>query len=676
MTARCLESTSRRHMPTASITAPPTQNTAPVIEHRCLYTYDLKRKAKRWQDGILRFHTFNKRVMVYDVPRNYIGDTHWRDSNPVQDGDELELDRPVLVQVADQIGSVEQDLTEILEKRGRNKPAPRPEASDNGSSPPALSTNHSETNFAPRLSPLQPKSLNALLGKPRGKLGRASLPMKSPYELRARDPMVIDTFHHPPKRQRIDSCTDIRIARPVGQDLEQSGEQSSPVEPRSRPEQDLLRMQKHQPSKSNDNRRSLTSQVPAEDLGREDNPRRRDTSRMNQVQPPKKRQMKHSERIDSVKPSDACSVTKKTAQAPLIVHKDIAANAAGCQAEINPQYDTAPDHDNDKARPRSRLQIAVKKPRRKLMYRDLLAEGAAARPQIPLPKESESESHRSGDATDIRAHSADSSVAVLESGANHSTSLPTKDRPKLPTSQSGSISNSSNAKMRNATKKTATDPRSIGSATSIPHASNQTFEQPNQLLSGHAAEPQNENPLVREDPTSPTQGNSQICPTEMPEARLQQLRAGELNKGKDVFEDEFACSFPLPGSLLEAQEQTSDSRELPLVLDESHPASTESRRRGSTQRNPPSLRSSHSAPINPNAPSLRAKRSPLRPSLSEASMSTGTRKPKKLGAAATAPDKAVQVTEPWSMEAWDLFGCTADGIGVPYNEFRHKSVTN
>jgi hypothetical protein len=31
--------------------------------------------------------------MVYDVPRNFIGDTHRRDEGSVQDGDELELEK-------------------------------------------------------------------------------------------------------------------------------------------------------------------------------------------------------------------------------------------------------------------------------------------------------------------------------------------------------------------------------------------------------------------------------------------------------------------------------------------------------------------------------------------------------------------------------------------------------
>ncbi|PYI14481.1 hypothetical protein BO99DRAFT_485140 [Aspergillus violaceofuscus CBS 115571] len=93
-----------------TFTTPLTQNTAPVIKHRCLFTHDTRRKAKRWQDGYLRYHTFNKRVMAYDTSGNFIGDLHWRQDAAVQDGDELELDRGVLVQVCEAVGRSETDL--------------------------------------------------------------------------------------------------------------------------------------------------------------------------------------------------------------------------------------------------------------------------------------------------------------------------------------------------------------------------------------------------------------------------------------------------------------------------------------------------------------------------------------------------------------------------------------
>jgi Protein of unknown function (DUF2439) len=103
---------------TALSALPPTQNTAPVLEYRCLYTSDLRRKQKRWQDGRLKFHTFNKRIMVFDDRGNVVGDTHWRQDHNFDEGEELELERSgKLVQVTEYEGRRDQDLTELFDKR-------------------------------------------------------------------------------------------------------------------------------------------------------------------------------------------------------------------------------------------------------------------------------------------------------------------------------------------------------------------------------------------------------------------------------------------------------------------------------------------------------------------------------------------------------------------------------
>lgn len=171
---------------TPNLTVPSTQNTAPVLEFRCLYTHDVRRKSKRWQDGFLRFHTFNKRVMVYDVPRNFIGDMHWRQDGTVEDGDELELEKGVLVQVGEAVGRMEQDLTELFEKRRVPNESPRAKKATALPTPCPSSGHNVSTPF----TQLRPKSLNALLGTPRGRYGRAMLPTLSPYEERhqARNP--------------------------------------------------------------------------------------------------------------------------------------------------------------------------------------------------------------------------------------------------------------------------------------------------------------------------------------------------------------------------------------------------------------------------------------------------------------------------------------------------------
>lgn len=182
------------------LTVPSTQNTAPILDFRCLYTHDLRRKAKRWQDGTLRFHTFNKRIMVYDLSKNFIGDYHWCEKHPLQDGDELELDKGVLIQVGESIGTTIQDLSSLFEKRKKAQPEIP------GKATPLKPGPASTTRPSPvQLSQLRPKSLNALLGPPKGPLGRASVPSKSPCQFRLENEVVFAEKERSVKRQRVES---------------------------------------------------------------------------------------------------------------------------------------------------------------------------------------------------------------------------------------------------------------------------------------------------------------------------------------------------------------------------------------------------------------------------------------------------------------------------------------
>jgi hypothetical protein len=153
------------------LAVPLSQNTAPVFKFNCLYTHDIVRKQKRWQDGVLCFHTFNKRVMVYDLSSNFIGDTHWRDSDTIGDGDELKLDRGVIVQVGEETGRKQQDISEIFATRKTVRPQPN--------TTPVIqnrSTRLSHLSSANLSSGIKPKSLNAVLGTGRRPIGRANFP--------------------------------------------------------------------------------------------------------------------------------------------------------------------------------------------------------------------------------------------------------------------------------------------------------------------------------------------------------------------------------------------------------------------------------------------------------------------------------------------------------------------
>ncbi|KAK0252308.1 hypothetical protein B0A54_14108 [Friedmanniomyces endolithicus] len=209
------------HNGTPSLSIPQTQNTAPVLEFNCLYTHDLRRKAKRWQDGFLRYHTFNRRIMVYDVPRNFVGDVHWTAGEALQDGDEVMLEKDgVMVQVSEAVGRTETDLTGLLNSRKKVD-------SERGSSPPARGpqTPAPRTINASMARPptqLKHRSLNSLLGTPKGPIGKAAM-SKSPFELRHEE-----LENHgweggrPPKRQRMD--------RPPARDISEPSIQ--PARPR------------------------------------------------------------------------------------------------------------------------------------------------------------------------------------------------------------------------------------------------------------------------------------------------------------------------------------------------------------------------------------------------------------------------------------------------------------
>ncbi|KAI5867709.1 hypothetical protein GGS23DRAFT_592995 [Durotheca rogersii] len=177
-------------------------STAPVFEFVCLFTRDLRRKQKRWQDGRLKYHAFNRRVMVYDDRGNFVGDTHWHEDYDFGEGDELELERGgVVVQVAECTGSRDQDLSELVDKRAKEK-AERQLAAIARRAP-ALEIAAPHAN-APHFQ-LRHKPLHQLIGTPTGHHGRASIPTESPYEERqkpAESPR--NNSVHPAKRRRRD----------------------------------------------------------------------------------------------------------------------------------------------------------------------------------------------------------------------------------------------------------------------------------------------------------------------------------------------------------------------------------------------------------------------------------------------------------------------------------------
>jgi hypothetical protein len=169
------------------------QVTASVVKFRCLYTHDLRRKSKRWQDGYLKYHAFNKRVMVYDEQGNYIGDHHWRSVDEVQDGDELELDKGALIQVGEKMSTTQTDLSNLFDKRTSQG---SPQSHEPASQAPRTSTPRSSCSSQPF------RSLNDLLGIKKTPIGH----LVSPYEERHPPPPSSDISlpsQRAPKRPKV-----------------------------------------------------------------------------------------------------------------------------------------------------------------------------------------------------------------------------------------------------------------------------------------------------------------------------------------------------------------------------------------------------------------------------------------------------------------------------------------
>ena len=183
--------------------SPPEQptTTALVLSYRCLFTHDLKQKRKRWQDGKLKYHTFNKRIMVYDDRNHFIGDAHWHEDGDLGEDDELTLDRGgAIVQVADCEGSREQDITEIVDKRAREVAKRR-----------ELANQTPRPRQEPRSSH---RPLSSIVPSP-GPIGRATVPNRSPFDIR-KDGETERPKATPAKRRRTEESPPSKSSHAAG----------------------------------------------------------------------------------------------------------------------------------------------------------------------------------------------------------------------------------------------------------------------------------------------------------------------------------------------------------------------------------------------------------------------------------------------------------------------------
>lgn len=171
--------------PVARAISPP--STAAVLEYQCLFTHDLRRKQKRWQDGRLKYHTFNKRIMVYDERGNFVGDVHWHHDYALDEGEEVQLERGgVIVQVSSLVARKEADLSELLDKRAKEKEQRQIRQVVRSPAPTAVLPRSVPRPLAgePDNFQLQHRPLHRVIGTPTGHHGRAIVPSESPFERR------------------------------------------------------------------------------------------------------------------------------------------------------------------------------------------------------------------------------------------------------------------------------------------------------------------------------------------------------------------------------------------------------------------------------------------------------------------------------------------------------------
>lgn len=104
--------------------------TVAVDRFKCLWTPHKHQVRKRWNDGILHFHTFNFRAMLYDEA-NVLVDDLFIPKQRVSPGDQLEFDYH-LVSVEDTLNTIYSDISSLytrrqkycIEKNGSSSPKP------------------------------------------------------------------------------------------------------------------------------------------------------------------------------------------------------------------------------------------------------------------------------------------------------------------------------------------------------------------------------------------------------------------------------------------------------------------------------------------------------------------------------------------------------------------------
>ncbi|KAF2675122.1 hypothetical protein BT63DRAFT_29080 [Microthyrium microscopicum] len=186
---------------------------AAVLEFSCQFTRQVRQKQKKWADGKLKFHCFNKKIVVRDDNGSILGGCHRLDG--IVEGDEVSLDNGLLVEVGVFINATQTNLAPLFDRNTQRSQHPAqnqtPRASVIASPLPPTRVGNTNSEFGrPRPSPAtkpKHKSLSALLNST-GPIGKAR-PQVSPFEERnvtaEEEDFEEDEQRNPPvKRRRIE----------------------------------------------------------------------------------------------------------------------------------------------------------------------------------------------------------------------------------------------------------------------------------------------------------------------------------------------------------------------------------------------------------------------------------------------------------------------------------------
>lgn len=372
--------------------------------------------------------------MVYDVPRNFIGDTHWREPQAIQDGDELELEKGVLIQVGEQVEKTATDLTELLEKRNPKPTVADHEAGDQSRSVVGHTTTKKLRANIPSaidlpqpasVSQLRPKSLNALLGTPRGPVGRAALPTKSPAEHKREQGNVYLGRERSPKRPRLQyptgtiaplsssimarcdalpkpterATTSHQAAARLASRNNSSAITEATTPPRSvvpEPMEDIEHVNSRQRPKKKSRNNQETFEVHsagalASDASRPEGTNRKEANSRQKTQDTQRNEPKTTP-ARPLNYKNPPSLSENRASVPTHATQD----PISSHGRLSGSTERENALNENKPRPENLLRIASSKPRRKLMYRDLLPHKAPPRETIPAPNLEQSHDISSG----------------------------------------------------------------------------------------------------------------------------------------------------------------------------------------------------------------------------------------------------------------------------------------